>query len=129
MFYQSAHRNFDNNISTGLTIAITCTATLAVIGYEFSFVTEVNQSVDVLIRQKNHATATTTVTTEVCNERFAVWGGVIGAWGDYNGDGVSDLAVYHAAGGRWYIRDLAGTVITNGLTAFSPPSARNAKGE
>lgn len=46
----------------------------------------------------NRVNATTTVTTEVCNERFAVWGGVIGAWGDYNGDGNGSHSTTHTQG-------------------------------
>ena len=34
--------------------------------------------------------------------------------GDYDGDGVSDLAVYDPATGRWYIRTLAGKVLAWG---------------
>ena len=31
--------------------------------------------------------------------------------GDYNGDGTWDLAVYHRATGKWYIRELNGNVL------------------
>jgi len=34
--------------------------------------------------------------------------------GDYDGDGVSDLAVFHAATGRWYIREMTGPTIVVG---------------
>ncbi len=45
---------------------------------------------------------------------WAEWWGAPGyqpVSGDYDGDSKSDLAVYHAADGRWYIRTLAGTTI------------------
>ena len=46
----------------------------------------------------NQVNASTTVTTEMCSERFAVWGGVVGAWGDYNGDGNGSHSTTHTEG-------------------------------
>jgi len=47
------------------------------------------------------------------------WGGPgnVTVRGDYNGDGFGDLAVYHEAAGRWYVRRLGwdGVTLVNGL--------------
>jgi len=41
------------------------------------------------------------------------WGfaGAIPVPGDFNGDGISDLAVYNPADGKWYIQSMDGTVL------------------
>ena len=36
--------------------------------------------------------------------------------GDYDGDGIYDLAVYDTATGKWYIKSLNGTVIAWGVS-------------
>ncbi|MBI3986124.1 MAG: hypothetical protein HY343_04355, partial [Lentisphaerae bacterium] len=46
------------------------------------------------------------------------WGGpeLTPVSGDYDGDGVSDLAVYNQQTGTWYIRSVSGTLIGWGLS-------------
>jgi hypothetical protein len=45
------------------------------------------------------------------------WGfsGVTPVMGDFNADGIADLAVYDAPRGNWYIRALGGPVLAYGL--------------
>ena len=37
--------------------------------------------------------------------------GYVPVYGDYNGDGISGMAVYHEATGKWNIRSVDGTVL------------------
>lgn len=56
----------------------------------------------------------------VCNKANTLWnvkwgfGGCVPVPGDYDGDGRADLAVFHAASGKWYIRSATGAALVFG---------------